>query len=157
LQNQTNFFSLVFNFYILKKIVTLYILTLFVSCKTYELTPLSLKTQLENGSVEEKDIKLNNASIFFNSTYMAVSLDSLEVYDKKGKIFYLQNSPSIEMRLINNEGEKFTMYFDTVVIKNDTLIGSRSRFISGIKHKVPFNTISKVFVQDGQKDFKYTN
>jgi len=61
------------------------------------------------------------------------------------------------MRLINNEGEKFTMYFDTVVIKNDTLIGRRSRFISGIKHKVPFNTISKVFVQDGQKDFKYTN
>lgn len=157
MQNQTNFFSLVFNFYILKKIVTLYILTLFVSCKTYELTPLSLKTQLANSSVEERGVKLNNASIFFNSTYMAVGLDSLEVYDKKGKIFYLQNSPSIEMRLINNEGEKFTMYFDTVVIKNDTLTGSRSRFISGIKHKVPFSTISKVFVQDGHKDFKYTN
>ncbi|KAA5535312.1 hypothetical protein [Paenimyroides baculatum] len=141
----------------MKKIVTLYILTLFVSCKTYELTPLSLKTQLENSSVEERGVKLNNASIFFNSTYMAVSLDSLEVFDKKGTVFYLQNSPSIEMRLINNEGEKFTMYFDTVVIINDTLTGSRSRFISGIKHKVPFSTISKVFVQDGQKDFKYTN
>lgn len=157
MQNQTNFFSLVFNFYILKKIVTLYILALFVSCKTYELTPLSLKTQLENSSLEEKGVKLNSASIFFNSTYMAVSLDSLEVYDKKGTIFYLQNSPSIEMRLINNEGEKFTMYFDTVVIKNDTLVGSKSRFISGIKHKIPFSTISKVFVQDGHKDFKYTN
>lgn len=157
MQNQTNFFSLVFNFYILKKIVTLYILTLFVSCKTYELTPLSLKTQLENSSVEERGVKLNNASILFNSTYMAVSLDSLEVYDNKGSVFYLQNSPSIEMRLINNEGEKFTMYFDTVVIKNDTLVGSRSRFISGIKHKIPFSTISKVFVQDGHKNFKYTN
>lgn len=148
---------MVFNFYILKKIVTLYILTLFVSCKTYELTPLSLKTQLENSFVEKKGVKLNNASIFFNSTYMAVGLDSLEVYDKKGKIFYLQNSPSIEIRLINNEGEKFTMYFDTVVIKNDTLTGCRSRFISGIKHKVPFSTISKVFVQDGHKNFKNSN
>ncbi|SEH77159.1 hypothetical protein SAMN02927937_01347 [Paenimyroides aquimaris] len=138
----------------MKKIVSICVLTSFVSCKTYELTPLSLKNQLENSSLEKKDIHLNNASIFFNSNYMAVSLDSLEVFDKKGNRYYLQNSPSIEMRLINFEGEKFTMYFDTVVIKNDTLIGSRSRFMSGFKYKVPFNTISKVFVQDGHKDFK---
>ncbi len=154
MQNQTNFFSLVFNFYNLKKIITFYFLLLFVSCKTYELTPLSLKNQLENSSLEKKDIHLNNASIFFNSNYMAVSLDSLEVFDKKGNRYYLQNSPSIEMRLINFEGEKFTMYFDTVVIKNDTLIGIRSRFMPNFKHKVPFKTISKVFVQDGHKDFK---
>ncbi len=101
MQNQTNFFSLVFNFYSLKKIIIFYFLLLFVSCKTYELTPLSLKNQLENSSLEKKDIRLNNASIFLNSNYIAVSLDSLEVYDKKGKMFYLQNSPSIEMRLIN--------------------------------------------------------
>ncbi len=154
MQNQTNFFSLVFNFYSLKKIIIFYFLLLFVSCKTYELTPLSLNNQLENSSLEKKDIRLNNASIFLNSNYIAVSLDSLEVYDKKGKMFYLQNSPSIEMRLINFEGEKFTMYFDTVVIKNDTLTGSRSRFMPNFKHQVPFNTISKVFVQDGHKDFK---
>lgn len=157
MQNQTNFFSLVFKFYILKKIVTLYILTLFVSCKTYELTPLNLKIQLENSSVEEKEIHLNSPYGYFNSSYYALNLNYLEVFDKKGNKFHLLNSPSIEMRLINNEGEKFTMYFDTVVIDNDTLTGSRSRFISGIKHKVPFNTISKIFVQDGHKNFKYSN
>ena len=118
---------------------------LLVSCKTYELTPIS-KEQLENSFLEKKNIRLNNASIFFNSNYMAVSIDSLEVYDKKGNKRYLQNSPSIEIRLVNFEGEKFTMYFDTVIIKNDTLTGSRSRFLTGFNHIIPFNTIAKVFL-----------
>lgn len=100
--------------------VIISLLLVCVSCATYEMSPLSLKNQLENSSMVEKKISLNASPFFFNSSYNTLQLDSLEVFDKKGNKIYLSNSPSIEMRVIDFKGEKFTMYFDTVVIENDT-------------------------------------
>ncbi|TDS64991.1 hypothetical protein [Myroides indicus] len=130
----------------MKKTIIISLLSVCVSCATYEMSPVSLKNQLENSSMVEKKISLNALPIFFNSSYNALQLDSLEVFDKKGNKIYLHNSPSIEICVIDFKGEKFTMYFDTVVIENDTLIGSRSQFMPNIKHRVPFNTLSKIFI-----------
>ncbi len=68
----------------------------------------------------EKKIGLNASPFFLILRIITLQLDSLEVFDKKGNKIYLSNSPSIEMRVIDFKGEKFTMYFDTVVIENDT-------------------------------------
>lgn len=138
------------------KLSLLALVVLMISCKTYTITPENLKKQIiESNSNYLEDVKVNNPlSQFSNIKYQANSLKYLNVYDKNGSLSFLQNSPSVEMRVTQKNGKRKIFYLDTVTLENDTLKGSKSRFL-GLNDKIPFDQIIKIEVQDGGKNFYY--
>ncbi len=92
-----------------------------------------------------------------NIKYYSNNVEGLFVVDKKGEELYLRNSPSIEMRVTHINGKRYYFYFDTVILENNVLMGSRSRFISGLTRNIPLDSIVKIEVQDGGKKFAYQN
>jgi hypothetical protein len=127
---------------------------IFNSCKTYTVTPENLKEQLSatNGL---KKAEINNPLSYGSLTYEANQLKKIRVTNKDGRQESLENSPALEMRVTLKNKKRYKFYFDTVVIQNDTLSGGRSRFISGLTRKIPFDSIQKIEIQDGGKKFEY--
>ena len=132
------------------------LLALLFSCKTYTIPTDSFRKQMiESTSKSTTNVEINNPIFFKNIRYSSNNIKKIEVLDKNGKILYLDNSPSIEMRVTDYNGKKFQLYFDSVIIENDTLKGGRSRFFQGLKSEIPMENILKIEVQDGGKNFNY--
>ena len=133
------------------------LLLLMISCKTYTISPESFKEQfVKSGQNKSKEVRTNNPlSSVFDFKYLANDIKYLNVYDKNGTIFFMQNSPSVEMRVTLKNGKRKYFYFDTVTLENDTLKGGKSRILSGLENKIPFNDIVKIEIQDGGKNYYY--
>ena len=140
------------------KIIGIGILLLILSCKTYTIPTESFQEQMKNtNSSNMKDVTVNNPLTYGNISYSANNINRIDVVDKDGNKTYLYNSGSIEMRVTHKNGKKFHMYFDTVILENDTLKGGRSRFIQSLKRQIPMDSIAKIEIQDGGKKFNYQN
>jgi hypothetical protein len=127
-----------------------------VSCKTYTIPVESFREQMKNTNFgNTKDVEINNPLSFRTIKYSANDIDRLIVFDKSGQEIYLNNSPSIEMRVTHKNGKKYILYFDTVILENDTLKGGRSRLAQGLKREIAMDSIIKIDVQDGGKKFNY--
>lgn len=139
-----------------KKLSLLVLVVLMISCKTYTISPENFKKQIIDSTANSlKDVKVNNPiSPFSKIEYKANSLKYLNVYDKNGYLSFMQNSPSVEIRVTLINGKRKIFYLDTVTLENDTLIGEKSRIL-GLKNKVPYNDIVKIEVQDGGKKYQY--
>lgn len=125
-----------------------------VSCKTYTVDPESFRQQLAGAHMQDATITTPMAYAP-NITYSANDVKGITVVDKKGNLFYLENSPSIEMRVTQKNGKRNISYFDTVHLRNDTLYAVGSRFLSFVTRKIPFDSIVKIELQDGGKKFNY--
>ena len=140
------------------KIIAIAILLLIISCKTYTIPTDSFRNQMINAnSGNMKKVEINNPLTFGKLTYSANNIKSLIVIDKNGNELIKENKPSIEMRVTHINGKKYHFYFDTVILENDTLKGGRSRFIKSLTRQIPMDSIVKIEVQDGGKNFKYQN
>jgi len=128
---------------------------LFAACKTYTIDPESLKSQFLATGSAQKNVEINNPLRYGNIRYKANSITDLNVRDKKGNHLSIPNSPALEMRVTHKNGKRQIFYFDTTILENDSLKGSKSRFIPGLTNSIPFDSIAKIEVQDGGKDFKY--
>lgn len=138
-----------------KYFVIVVLAAVFYACKTYTITPENLKEQLSKAEPGLQNVEINNPVFFGNISYQANKLKKVYVIDKDGKLDVLQNSPALEMRVTLKNNKRYNFYFDTVVIKDDTLAGGRSRFIGSLKRKIPFDSIQKIEIQDGGKKFEY--
>ncbi|NOZ46795.1 MAG: hypothetical protein GXO79_08425 [Chlorobi bacterium] len=141
-----------------KKNIGFVTLLFIFGCKTYTIPVDSFKEQMIKAkSGNMKDVKINNPLTYGNIKYSSNNINRLIVIDKNGDKQYLYNSPSIEMRVTHRNGKKYILYFDTVILENDTLKGGRSRFIQGLTRQIPMDSIIKIEVQDGRKKFNYQN
>ena len=131
---------------------------IFVSCKTYTIQLESFEYQLVKAkSNQMSEVEINNPLFFGNLKYAANNIKTVNVIDKKGNKLTIPNSPSLEMRLTHKNGKKFHFYFDTVNLENGILTGSRSRFIPSLTRSIPLDSIVKIELQEGGKNFKYKN
>lgn len=134
------------------------ICALFVSCSTYTIPVESFREQMMKETSENmKQVKVNNPLFYKDIKYNSNNIKRIVVTDKDGKKTYLDNSPSIEMRVTHINGKKYHFYFDTVILENDTLKGGRSRFAKVLDRQIPMDSIAKIEVQDGGKKFDYKN
>ena len=91
-----------------------------------------------------------------HDTYLANPIEKIECLDKQGNSVKLDNSPAIEIRFTYGEKNKKTIFYFDRVIKEDTLIiGGQSRFIPSLTKVIPFDSVSKIEIQNGGKNFKY--
>ena len=134
------------------------VLILILSCKTYNIPTDSFRVQMKNANSKTlKDVKVKNPLTNGVISYSANNIDRIEVIDKDGNKRFLNNSGSIEMRVTHKNGKKYHMYFDTVILENDTLKGGRSRFVQKLERQIPMDSITKIEIQDGGKKYNYTN
>ncbi|WP_291086073.1 hypothetical protein [Flavobacterium sp. BFFFF1] len=130
-------------------------LTMF-SCKTYLISPQSLKEQLESTNPEgAKQAKINNPLLGGTISYQANALSVVNVMSKDGNLVTLANSPSLETRVTLRNGKKYTVYFDTLMLQNGILFGSGAKLFKIAEREIPFDSIVKVEIQDGGKNYTY--
>ena len=90
--------------------------------------------------------------------YLANPVKTIKCTDKNGNPAELQNSPSIEIRFTYGEKNKRTVfYFDRIFVSDSSVTGVESRFISSMRKTIPLKSITKIEVQDGRKNYHYTN
>lgn len=132
----------------------LLLVVLCAACKTYTVDPESFRQQMKSANM--KEVRVNDPMFIGGTiTYYANSLKGISVVDKKGNPFYLGNSPSIEMRITQRNGKRRIVYFDTVELRNDTLYGRGSKLLNIAYRKILFDSIVKIELQDGGKNFHY--
>ena len=140
------------------KIIGIGITLLILSCKTYTISPDSFREQMVTAKTENMTaVEINNPLFYNNIKYYSNNIDRLRVMDKNGEEMILENSPSIEMRVTDNNSKRHILYFDTVTLENDTLKGGASRFIQRLTLEIPIDSITKIELQDGKKKFNYQN
>jgi hypothetical protein len=140
------------------KIIAIGIFIFLTSCTTYTIPIDSFRSQMvEANSKTMKSVQAVNPLPFANTTYSSNNVQKLIVWDKKGIKTYLKNSPSIEMRVTHRNGKKFNYYFDTVILENDSIKGHRSRFFKKLTRSIPLDSIRKIEIQDGGKNYSYKN
>lgn len=142
----------------ISKLIGIVLLFLICSCTTYTIPIESFKEQMMTAKPENmKDVVINNPLSYTNIKYSSNNIKQLTVFDQDGHKTYLKNSPSIEMRVTQRNGKKYILYFDTVFLENDTLKGGRSRLAQGLKREIPLDSILKIEIQDGGKNYNYKN
>ena len=127
------------------------------SCTTYYIPLDSFKQQF----AKIDSTKLVNLSVQgpLNEqyNYLANPISVIECIDKNGKSFSLKNSPSIEVRFTYGYRNKRTIfYFDRISVNRHSVTGVESRFMDFIRKTSPLDSITKIEVQDGRKQFKAT-
>jgi hypothetical protein len=141
-----------------KFIPVICVLSLFLSCKTYTIPVDSFREQMRLISSEKlQEVEINNPALYSyqNIKYETNSINTIIVFDKKGNKVKLDNSPKLEMRITRKNGKKSILFFDTVIIKNDTLKGARSRLIQHLRREIALSDIDKIEIQDSGKVYKY--
>lgn len=87
--------------------------------------------------------------------YEANDIAVIHCFAKDGTPHELRNGPSIEARSMLANGKRRILYFDRLMLKDDTLIGHPSRIVGSMTVKIPCEQITKVEVQDGKKGYFY--
>lgn len=131
-------------------------LFLISSCTTYIIPVESFKNQFSGiDSAKLKEVKAIGP-IGESHNYLASPIQSIKCVDKKGNAFELKNSPSIEICFTyGKKNKKAIYYFDRIFVSDSSVVGVQSRFISSIRKTIPLQSIKKIEIQDGKKNFHY--
>ena len=122
------------------------------SCKTYYMTPTSLKDQLEN--IDPNKIKdaydfrlglvgvaLKGGKNFYNG------IDKIGVTDKSGNPTKINVTPRTAIRLTNANGKRLQLYFDSIFLRDSLVYGSKSHFITLPVTPMNIDKLVKIEVQ----------
>lgn len=119
------------------------------SCKTYYMTPESLKVQLQHidpNKIEESydfrlgviGVALKGGKNFYNG------IDSVNCKDKHGNDALIPIKTQTGIRMVDNSGRKLTLYFDSVFLKDSLVYGSKSHFITLPVTPMNINKITRI-------------
>jgi len=135
------------------KVFTLLLMVLLAtsSCKTYYMTPASLKSQLEDINPEKisesYDFRLGLAGILLKGKMNFYNgIDSIAVTDKQGMESRLPVTNHTGVRLTDTAGHSVIVYFDSMFIKDSLVFASKSHFLTLPIHRNLYS-LSKVEIQ----------
>ena len=134
---------------------------LFTGCTTYMIPMDSFRKQF--GNIDSSGLRQVRTTgliptIVGDSPYLVNYWKIIHCEDKDHHDKILLNSPSIEIRFTHGAHHRKTVfYFDTIFLTDSTVSGLQSRFITKLRKTLYLNSITKTEVQDGHKQFKYTN
>jgi len=126
------------------------------SCSTYELSINTFKerfSDVEYSDFKEVEVRGPFGEIYNYKTHPS---ETIELIAKSGEIKNMTVKPSLEMRVTHSGGKKNYFYFDKVYLTENFLYGDRTRFSDSFQKKIQLDSIEKLEVQDGKKNFKYT-
>jgi len=122
------------------------------SCKTYYMTPASLKSQLEKIDPEKVtdayDFRLGLTGILLKggkNFYNGIGV--LDVTDKKGSPVHLTVNGRTNVRMTDSLGNSVIVYFDSMFIRDSLVFASKSHFLKLPIHRNVYS-LNKVEVQN---------
>jgi hypothetical protein len=127
------------------------------SCTTYYIPKESFREQFAGMDSSRMRRVTTRGPAGDKVTYKSYPIDFIHCVDSKGNPVELKNSPSIEIRFTDSANYRITFYFDLITVNDTAVSGIRSRFITSFRKTIPLNTIRKIEVQDGHKNFHYTD
>lgn len=121
----------------------------FVGCSTFTITKDDLVSQLAENQKREEVTQFipvgGVASIFLSNQYVSNMIEKILCNDRDGKKVYLYpNKDTILEITRKSDGEVVKMYFDTVFLDGDKLIGLRSRLIQSMTREINIDDIEKI-------------
>ena len=128
---------------------------LFYSCTTYLIPMESFKHQFVG--MKETDMKevVVRGPLGEQTRYTTFPQDSVDC-TKKGKWIRLAKTPSLEIRFTDDRNKKTIFYFDRIFVTDSTVSGTYSRIL-GLQKTIPLETIKKIEIQDGGKNYRYVH
>jgi len=140
----------------MKYVVSLSLISvLFYSCSTYLIPVDSFKNQF--GGMKETDMKevVVQGPLGERTRYRTFPQDSVDC-TKKGQWIRLEKAPSLEIRFTDDHNKKTVYYFDRIFVTDSTVSGTYSRIL-GLQKSIPLETIKKIEIQDGHKNYRYVH
>jgi hypothetical protein len=115
---------------------------LFAGCKSYQVTTESMVSQLKEHQKIGPDERMQKFALI---DYPSNNLTEIECQDKSGNCVKLTPDKNTSFVVVKKDGKKITMYFDTVILQNDTLFGLKSRLVGG-RREIPVTDVSKITI-----------
>ncbi len=123
-------------------------LLLLNSCATYHISTESLMKQFASAHEETKTLYfLVPPFIFFPGRVSGNSLLSIKVQDKRGNTERLWVNRHTGVRITENSGKRTTFYFNTLLLQDSTITGSRTHFFNWQIRPIRFADIRKIELQ----------
>jgi hypothetical protein len=137
-----------------KKLLFLFFIVAVIlsSCTTYLMDTKTLVENLHGATKDSLTTKYLNGYYLARGRYEANSVSKIKCYTKEGAVFYLDNSPSIEMKVTLKDGGVRIFYFDTMYLQDTMLYGCDSRILRNYR-SISINRIENIYIQDGHKNY----
>jgi hypothetical protein len=123
-------------------------LSLLTGCANYHLSTQSLVEQFGNSSTEKKKILLPVFPyVFFVDPVTGNDLQTIKVLDKNGQEKVLTVTNQTGVRITRTDSSRTTFYFNTLLLKDSTITGSKTHFFNAHIKPINFRDISKIEIQ----------
>lgn len=116
-------------------------ITFLVSCASYTILPASLSGQL-NGNAVSKGYLLAKDAVKGND------LKTVTCIDKNGKEKEVAVTNRTGVRITRTDNTKTTFYFNTLLIKDSSIVGSKTHFLNDKVKPIQFSEISKIEIME---------
>ena len=121
---------------------------LLTSCATYHMSTQSLLEQFANSQQEEKIlIFVAPPFVFFPGIVDGNSLRKITVLDKKEASHTFPVTRHMGVRITQNSGKRTTFYFNTLLLQDSTINGSKTHFFNARIKPIKFADIRKIELQ----------
>jgi hypothetical protein len=118
---------------------------LLTGCATYHISTQSLVQQFANTQPEKKYIYMYPGYIPFSVN--GNSLQSITVLDKNGKETVIPVSNRTSVRITRIDSSRTTFYFNTLLIRDSTITGSKTHFFEAHIKPIKLKDIAKIELQ----------
>jgi hypothetical protein len=121
-------------------------------CATYHISTESLLQQFVDVQPEKKVTNFAPTggligALLFTRTVEGNSLNKITVLDAKEQQQTLNVTRATSVRITKKDGKKVTFYFNTLLLKDSTITGSKTHFVNAKIKPVRFADIDKIELQ----------
>jgi hypothetical protein len=118
------------------------------SCATYHMTTESMLTQFAQVHPEYKvTILVAPPFVFWPGIVKGNDLTQVKVLDKHEKEVTLDVTIRTGIRFTQTDGSHTTFYFNTLLLRDSTVTGSRTHFFNWQIKPIPYSSIAKIELQ----------
>ncbi|MCD4828618.1 MAG: hypothetical protein K8R90_04200 [Candidatus Cloacimonetes bacterium] len=133
--------------YTLLSIIVL--LVFLTGCSTFTISRVELIQQLEENQNKIEVFQFipvgGSASMFLSSKYQSNQIKRILCYGSDGnKVYLLPNNNTVLEIKRKSDGKVVKMYFDTVFLVGNKIVGLRSRIITSLVGEVAIDDIEKI-------------
>ena len=117
-------------------------------CATYHLSTQSLMEQFANTQKEKKiTVLIMPPYLFFPGVVDGNNLREITVLDKQEQERTFPVTRHMGVRITKQDGKKTTFYFNTLLLKDSTITGSKTHFFNAKIKPIKFSDINKIQLQ----------
>jgi hypothetical protein len=114
---------------------------LLASCVTYKISISSLSNQL-NSNIVSKGYLLAQDNVKGND------LKTIKCIGKKNKEIDIAVTNRTGVRITKNDSTRTTFYFNTLIIRDSAIVGSKTHFFNATTKPIKFSEISTIEIME---------